>query len=228
VTDYRKLELKDEQIKTDYENIQEQRGGGAPLIPPGRYGFELPKNLAEAWDTFDTGVGDSQAKVQRVNVESDRDHPITLVKALRSTDEPLVGEVWTGRISNAERNRARKGDPANYVSDMTYLLRESFEDFGRYKTNREFINALNAHAGKRFAADNEWSANCASNRVRYIEVDGRPIEDPDKKFGCGNRIYQNNLVRDAEGYYQERQTCPKCGASIRCFQNLTRFGKLEG
>jgi hypothetical protein len=220
--DYRKLELKDDvPTKTDYENIPEQRGGGAPLIPPGRYGFEIPKNVADAWATQDATVG------QRVRVKFDRDHPLVLVKAVKKSDEPLIGEVWEGGISNAERNRARKGDPERLVSDMTYLLRDGLGSTGRPSKNREFIEEFNKFAGAQFTADNEWSASCNEKNTRYILVDGQAIEDPDGRKGCGTRVYQSDLQRDAEGYYLERQNCPKCGASIRCFQNLTRFGKLE-
>lgn len=219
--DYRTLALKDDPIATDYENIPEQRTGGRPLIPPGRYVFEIPKDVAAAWVVRETTV--AEQKVQRVAVESDRDHPIVLAAVLRKQDESLVGEVWYGSISNVERNRARKGEPANLVSDMTYLLRDGFKDQSKPKVNREFIKALNTHAGKRFAADNEWSTYCNKTKVRFIEVDGQAVEDPDKRFGCGANYYQNTIPRDHEGYFQERFTCA-CGASLRCFQNLVRFG----
>lgn len=217
--DFRKLALKDEKLDVDYENIPEQRGGGRPNIDPGRYVFELPKNLAEAWVVRETGRG------QRVAIESSRDCPIVLSRALKSSDEALVGQVWYGSISNAERNRARKGEPERFVSDMTYLLKEGFGDPATPKSNKEMIVALNKHAGEAFSADNEWSCFCNKDKVRFISSDGQAVEDPDGTKGCGKNYYQRDIPRDAEGYYQERFDC-QCGASLRAFQNLVRFGKV--
>ena len=217
--DFRKLALKDEKVEVDYENIPEQRTGGAPNLPPGRYIFELPKNLDEAWIVRETGKG------QRVALESDRDHPIVIAQVLKSQDEPLIGEVWRGSISNAERNRARKGEPERLVSDMTYLLRDGLGDQeAKPKSNKEFIAALNKHAGARFAADVEWSTYCNKEKTRYIEVEEQAVEDPDGTRGCGTNYYQSSIPRDEQGYYKERFSC-KCGASLRAFTGLTRFGK---
>lgn len=217
--DYRKMALKDEEAqKVDYDKLPEQRGGGQPNINPGTYIFELPANVAEAWEIRETTRG------QRVAIKSDRDHPIVVAGVVREDDKPLIGEVWYGSVSTAERNRAKKGEPEALVSDMTYLLRDGLEDKeAKPQKSREFMQAVSKHAGARFMADNTWSAFCNKAKPRYIEVDGQVVEDPDKTPGCGENYYMRDIPRDAEGYYMERFTCKKCGASLRAFQNLERF-----
>lgn len=230
MVDYRQLELKDDLTLTNYENIPDQRTEFKPLIQPGDYLFSLPLNIASAWTAFDTTVDGKS--VQRVAVQFDSEHPLTVVGA---KDSKLLGEWLQLRISNAERNRARKGDPPAFVSDMLYLLREAFGFTGKPERNRDWIAALNGFADKQFVAALTWSSFCNDQKTRYIEdpETGQAVEDPDKVKGCGARYYQRDIPKTEEGTLFERFACTQprdgyeCGASLRAFGNLERFRKAE-
>jgi hypothetical protein len=231
MADYRTLELKDEdKTITDYDHIPEQRGEFKPLVQPGDFLLELPKNIATAWTAFDCTVDEKQ--VQRVACQFDGEHPLTIVG---SRDPRLVGEWLQLRVSNAERNRARKGDPKALVSDMLYLLREGLGADVRPKSNREWIKAMNENAGAQFVASLTWSSYCNDRQTRYIEDEnGQSVEDPDGTKGCGARYYQRDIPKDELGNYVERFACTgkrdgfECGASLRAFGNLERFRRSEG
>jgi len=96
------------------------------------------------------------------------------------------------------------------------------------KTPAAYIKAINQYAGREFAADIEWSSSCNPNATRYItNENGASIEDPTGAPGCGNRYYSRDIPRDpTTGAKLERFICPNpnCGASLRSFGNLTRFG----
>jgi hypothetical protein len=238
--DYRSMKLDKDKGKTvvDYENVPEQRGDYKPLLQPGDFLFRLPKNLDLAWaEPFDAKVGD-KGTFERIAVQFDAEHPLAVIgapAALKAANPSVIGETVRCRISNAERNRARKGDPAAYVSDMYYFLFEGMAFDGKKPAdNMEWITAVNAQAGKEFVAALTWSSFCSVDKVRYIDDgQGGTTEDPDKQRGCGARYYQSGLPRDEAGLYLERFTCSgkkqieggvvDCGASLRCFPNLERF-----
>src|SRR6267378_2117067 len=154
--DYRQMPLDKSKSKTvtDYDNIPEQRGGYKQLIQPGDFAFRLPKNMETAWDQFATRIGEQE--YQRVSVIFDEEHPLTIIKAPKPVVEAnpaIIGEIVKVRINNAERNRARKGDPQALVSDMYYLLFEGLGvDGTKPKENMDWIVALNAQGGKEFVA----------------------------------------------------------------------------
>ncbi len=242
--DYRQLKLDKSKGKTavDYEHVPEQRGEFKALLQPGDFLFRLPKNLDLAWaEPFEANVGD-KGKFERIAVQFDPEHPLTVVgapPALRAANPGVIGETVRVRVANAERNRARKGDPAAYVSDMYYLLFEGLGlDGKKPDENMEWIMALNAFAGKEFVAALTWSSFCSERNTRYIDDgQGGTTEDPDGTKGCGTRYYQSQLPRGEDGLFAERFTCGgkkqvdggtvDCGASLRCFPNLERFRKAS-
>lgn len=237
--DYRQLVFDKTKGKTlvDYEKVPEQRGEYKPLIQPGDYLFRLPKNLDLAWaEPFEANVGD-KGKFERIAVQFDAEHPLTVVgapPAVKAANPAIIGETVKTRVSNAERNRARKGDPAAYVSDLYYLLVEGLGFVGKPSENMDWILSLNAYAGKEFVAALAWSSFCNKDKPRYIDDgSGGTTEDPEKQKGCGSRYYQSALPKDESGLYLERFTCGgkvqidggavDCGASLRCFPGLERF-----
>ena len=239
--DYRQMKLDKAKGKTatNYENIPEQRGANVPLIQPGDFLLELPKNIELAWaEPFNTNVGDEQ--VERVAVQFDPEHPLVIVAApvlVREADPSIIGQMVRVRVANNERNRARRGDPPALVSDMHYLLFEGLDFSGKPEENLDWILAMNQQAGKRFVAALTWSSYCSEKKTRYIDDgQGGSTEDPDKTKGCGSRYYQSQLARDESGFYLERFVCSgqiqieggttECGAALRCFPNLERF-RLE-
>jgi hypothetical protein len=211
--DYRKLQIDKSKGKTviDYEKVPEQRGGYKPLVQPGDFLFRLPKNLAEAWaEPFMADVGGT--KDERVAVQFDDEHPLTIVKKHPSVAEDAVGQTLRMRISNAERNRAKKGEPQALVSDMYYLVFESFSaevNGSKPKDNLEWMALLSGLAGKEFVGSLTWSTYCNKEKVRYIgseENDGG-IVDPSGLTGCGARYYQKDIPKGAGGEYLERFIC---------------------
>src|SRR6267378_1440334 len=108
MTNFRDLKLKNEpEVFPKVENwdgLPEQRGGFTPPLPPGDYEFQLPSReaLANAWDVFETTI--KEKKVERVSVQFSPETPLTVTRGPNGSD----GLIYAGRISNAERNRARR------------------------------------------------------------------------------------------------------------------------
>lgn len=235
MTDYRKLDIKSKPVTEDtgWDAVPEQRAPMAPQVPPGRYEWELPASLEGLWETFDANIMDPKtsetALEQRVALQFTSEHPLVVVSA---RDRNWIGALYQGRISNAERNRARRGDPPQLASDMDFLLRDSLKhpDKPRRGDNMGYINAVNKYGRRRFSANSEWSAYCSADpkKPRYVLDElGQSVEDPDHTPGCGTRYYQGDIPKAADGSYSERLTCT-CGASLRCFANLTNFGPPAG
>jgi hypothetical protein len=239
--DYRKLQIDKSKGKTvtDYEKIPDQRGGYKPLIQPGDALFRLPKNLAEAWvEPFMADVGGT--KDERVAVQFDDDHPLTIVKAhpaLLTINPEAVGATLRFRISNAERNRAKKGEPQALVSDMYYLVFESFAsevNGSKPKDNLEWMALMSSLAGKEFVGAITWSTYCSKEKVRYLasEESESGVIDPEGVKGCGARYYSKDIPKEG-GLLVERFVCggkraieggvEECIASLRCYANVERF-----
>jgi hypothetical protein len=235
----------------DTEALPEQMGKALPALYPGTYKFKIPSNIASAWTSFMMNERDKKGELvyeevdgkkvvkqsARVAVQFDEEHPLEVVDC---ADKTKVGQAYYGRVSNAERNRARKNEARFEVPDMIYLLQAlGFRGKIANGANRQFIEELNKKAGHTFVADVEWSAYSNENSVRYIrpivgtEVDHeQSIEDPSGKFGDGKRWYMKNIPKDAEGKFCEtwsRDTGEvdlsglHIFEALRAFPNLTRF-----
>lgn len=190
----------------DFNNMPEQGGGRTPPPQPGTYRFRLPETLGpeqfKKVDSTDFGP--------RVQVKFDENAPLLIVQAPASAID-RVNTPFETSLSNVPRNRARKGQPAQNVSDADYLLR-ALGITERPATNRAYAEVLIAAAkeGREFTADIEWSWRCNDKRDAYFTVedpdnpgqtksDRIPLVDeagnaiPDKfRQGCGKGHYQQN------------------------------------
>lgn len=225
-------ELKKEEIKIDYDNIPEEfSGGGNSPLELGTYTFEFPKSVEEGWEIVNRKIRGEDA--QRIQYVAGRDNPLVVVSGGAGTRN---GEPFQTRISNAERNRSKKGEPEVFASDMNYLL-VALGSEAKPKTNMDYINAFKkVAAGARFSATVEWQGYCNQNRQAYVnleDAEGNPLgngpwvnSDGTPHMGCGNRMY-NKAYRQADGKYVPNATCPQCGASVRPFAQLRNFGPAK-
>ena len=206
------LELKDELIVTedlDFDQLPEEFGPFVPPLYPGPYRFQLPSDLSEIWDKFDTDEGERVVAIFR----DDTALTVTQSKNGEHNNEPL-----NVRISNRQRPRGRDKVPA---SDMDFLLR-ALNHGSRPRTNPQYVQALMEHAGQEFGAEVEWSAYCNPNKDIYIETEEGRAEQQEGTPGCGQSHYQQDIPKE-NGIYQDRFPCKNCGALVRAWPNLVRF-----
>jgi hypothetical protein len=221
LVNFSELQIKDDKIDgVDYDNIGEERKAFAPTLPEADYEFELPSNLANLWDKIELKTG-PRAGQERVTLRFSAEDPLRVVT---SKDASLIGAVWIGSISNVERNRARRGEPERLVSDLGFFVKNALKDTSKIASQKDLMVAVNKHAGKRFVAFNEWSANCDPGRTRYVTTsEGASVEDPEGKTGCGARYYSSNIPRnEGDGSKADRFSC-QCGAALMARGNLVRF-----
>lgn len=206
------------------DEIPEERSGFAPPPYPGDYRFKLPQDMGHLWDVMETQNG------QRISLVFDDENPLEITQA---KDPDYVGQNLRVRINNAERNRAKKGEPEVKVSDMTYLIRALSAPNAppKTKSNEEFIAAMKKFAGREFGATLEWTANCGEKRGIRVEVEdpethARSIETykdeaGNEKPGCGTRYYMGDWPKE-NGRYATSMTC-QCGANLIPFPQLRNF-----
>ena len=215
MTNFSDLDLKDDKVEgVDYDNVGEERGAFTPNLPEGDYEFQLPQKLSSLWEISNS------AKGQRVRLQFSNDEPL---RVSNSKTPELVGSAWTGSISNVERNRARKGEPDRLVSDLGLFMRNALKDQTKVAGQKDLMAVINKHAGAKFVANNEWSAYCNRNKIRYVtDESGHSVEDPSGTMGCGANYYSSGLPRNADGSKADRLTC-NCGAALMARGNLVRF-----
>lgn len=222
------LGLGNEQIGTaDFDSMPEQMMGGFPDPPqPGPFRFRLPVSLGNVWDKAEKKKADGTTE-PRIMAKFDRDNPLLIVQSLGNR---YNGEPFETRISNVERKRG-KDEGAVEVSDFDYLLRDSFGEQKRPKTNKEYAEALIKHAGQEFDADIEWNYSCNPGKnIRVANAEGT-LEEVEGQVGCGLRYYTNgkNAVQKVQPEgggapeFPLHITCGGCNADLRAFANLTRF-----
>lgn len=212
------LQLKDDNQKVDWDNIGEQRSGFTPPPQPGDgYIWQLPADLSSMWNVVNTQKGD------RVSLSFFESGLVCV-----ASPNGFTGSAFTGSISNVERNRARKGDPEQFASDLQYLYRDGLGGTEKPKGQIPFANAVSAiGSGKKFGSGVEWNAYCNPNKIRYIDNgEGGSVEDPGGAVGCGARTYQKNIPREADGSYARSFQC-QCGAMLLANANLVRFKQVQ-
>ena len=206
-------ELKDELLPTSGQDLDDLPifGTFTPPPPPGAYRFQLPADLAAVWDLFD--APDKQPP-QRVRVTFDRDHPLLIVQSPggKSNNEP-----FETRLTNNERGRGK--DKAVTASDLDYLLR-ALGMKTKPRNNREYMQAVQAHAGKQFGADLRYSWRCSKDRDIRARDQAGQVQVVEGKKGCGEAYYQEDVPKDAAGNVPYEITCGGCGALLRAFANL--------
>jgi len=206
-------ELKDEVLPTSGQDLDELPtfGSFTPPPPPGAYRFQLPADLSSIWDLFDTP---EKTPPQRVKASFDRDHPLLIVQSPggKSNNEP-----FETRLTNNERKRGKGGEVT--ASDMDYLLRALGEKT-KPKSNREYIQVVQRHAGKQFGGDLRYSWRCSKDRDIRARDGAGAVQVIEGKKGCGEAYYQEDVPKDATGQMPSEVTCSNCGALLRAFANL--------
>jgi hypothetical protein len=216
--------------------MPEQRSGFRALLPMGPYRFRFPQLRpdSECWDTMKLQSGGD-----RLNVIFEGALGLLVVQ---SPGNEHNGETFETRISAAERNRARHGEPEQLVSDWDYVLRDVFDVKARPKTNLQYAQVImQVCNGKEMTADIEWSWWCnPKNDIRVEDGQGGQTVVENQK-GCNARYYAGGkngvqkVLSDPNDpksalVYPERVICSgkdgiPCGASVRAFANLRSFRK---
>jgi len=205
-------QLKDEQLPTAGEDLDDLPlfGSFTPPPPPGAYRFKMPQDLSAVWDLID--VPDKHPP-QRVRASFDRDHPLLIVQSPQSKSN---GDPFETRLTNNERGRGK--DKAVIASDLDYLLR-GLGERAKPKSNREYIQAVQRHAGQEFGADLRYSWRCSKERdIRARDTQGQ-VQVVEGRKGCGEAYYQEDVPK-VNGEVPYEIVCGQCGALLRAFANL--------
>jgi len=214
--------------------IPDEFGPASPPFYPGQYRFKLPPNLTQCWEKIEVKVNDQGVvdrngtkTAERVSLVLDSADPLVI-----EAPADFAGQAFnTTRITNVERNRARKNEPPVYVSDLTYLLRALGSTNPVPKNNAETYAEVCKFAGHSFGATVEYQASCNPNRdaqVATFREDGTfelsPLTNDEgvPQKGCGNRYYMGDWPKDQDGNYLDRRVC-ECGASLRAFNQIRTF-----
>jgi hypothetical protein len=192
------LQLRDEVEESLTEGELPEQGGGqqTPTILPGIHLFQLPANIDQCWEAKDYEKKDADGNVitgsdgkplveQHLMLKFDKDTPLVCV----DNGGYFSGLPATSTISTMGRRRGKRNDPkAPVVSDMTYLLRDSLNDMTPIKLRKDYIPAINRHAGEVIRVETGLQAQCDPERVRYVFTgEGmNVVEDPDGTKGCNN------------------------------------------
>jgi|SRR5262245_34638580 len=206
-------QLKDEVLPTAGQDLDDlpEFGAFTPPPPPGAYRFKTPGDLSSVWDLID--VPDKNPP-QRVKLTFDRDHPLLIVQSPQGKSN---GEPFETRLTNNERGRGK--DKAVVASDLDYLLR-AFKEMKKPRNNREYMQAVQRHAGKEFGADLRYSWRCSKDRdIRARDAAGQLVTVEGHK-GCGASYYQEDVPKGPDGQVPYEIKCGDCGALLRAFANL--------
>lgn len=210
-----------------------QGGGYVPTIMPGFHNLQLPANIDQCWEAKDYEKKDDAGNVvmgpdgvalveQHLLLKFDKENPMIVQGG------NFDGLPFTATISTMARRRGKKTDPnAPKVSDMTYFIRDSLNDNSRIQFRKDVIGIVNKHAGQVVRVESGLSAQCDTERVRYIDDGaGGVIEDPDGIQGCGaaggkanSRLYtqdfkvkQFQLIDTGEVYRTREEAIEAAGA----------------
>lgn len=222
------LGLSNEQVgqALDYDTMPDQRGSFAEPPQPGIYRFKFPPRLDDIWETFDHEKGNPPGK--RIRAKFDDTHPLTIIQSpLQKHD----GEPFNISITNAERQRGKKGDAtAPFISDMDFINRDvwglkSKPTGGNVGYAQEFMK----HAGSEMTATLTWNWFCNPKKNIYVD-NGQGGTMELQQLGCGTSYYQKDVEKghanpedpNSPLVYPFRITC-QCGANVRAFANLEQF-----
>jgi hypothetical protein len=206
-------ELKDETLPTAGQDLDDLPvfGGFTPPPPAGAYRFRLPQDLSAVWDLIDVP---DKTPPQRVRINFDRDHPLLITQ---SPQGKFNNEPFETRLTNNERGRGK--GRAVIASDLDYLLRALGEK-SKPRSNREYMQLMQRHAGKEFGADIRYRWNCSRDRdVRVRDAQGQ-LQVIEGKKGCGESFYQEDVSKLPNGEVPYEITCGNCRARLLAFANL--------
>lgn len=222
------------------EDVPEESTGYVPLVQPGKYVLRLPSDLSEVWTAFD-----AKDKGKRISAGFIKNNPL-IVEADEGYDM-FVNSPITTFVNNVEYPRGREGVP---VSDMYYLIRAleaNLDDASKsvLKTNKDYVIALQKHAGKLFKVTIAWSAYCNPNRNLWMAVEdadgNRRTEEQEGTPGCGANYttYARNpmerIPKGEDNFFLERfdefevhGDEAGCPAVLRANIKLSRFEPFVG
>ena len=86
-------------------------------------------------------------------------------------------------------------------------------------SNKEYITALRAHAGKEFGADLRYSWRCSADRDIRVKDASGATQVVENHKGCGEAYYQEDVPKAGDGSTPYEITC-QCGAALRAFANM--------
>lgn len=216
----------------DMAALGEQRGEYRPLPQPGTYRFRFPARMDDIWEGFDHTKGNPPGK--RIRAVFDDHAPLTIIQSPGKVHD---GEPFTTRLTNAERQRGKKGDPnAPWVSDMDYIFRDVFGVKTKPTQNAAYAQELQKHVSQEFTASLTWNWFCNPNKNIWTasgEVNpttGQAQLMEVEQAGCGTSFYMKDVEKvpsnpedpSSPPVYPERITCT-CGANVRAFANLENF-----
>jgi hypothetical protein len=206
------LGLKDEPLPTAGQDLADLPEFGSFREPPqpGPFRFKLPADLSAIWDVYDTP---QKTPPQRIRMVLDRDHPLLIIQ---SVGAKYNGDPFETRLSNEERARGK--DKSVIASDMDYLLR-ALGVKTKPASNKAYIEAVKAQAGKEFGADIRYSFKCSDSRnIRVKDAQGA-IQEVENQKGCGNAYYEADVPKNQDGTTPTQIQC-QCGALLRAFANM--------
>ena len=187
---------------------------GYAFLQPKGYIFTLPKitdeDIKEPLVKVESITGAAQAQIVKVKFSGKH--------ALQ-----VGNQQFSASLSN--RSRMLRGVSVN---DLAYLAGATgYPDVLR--SNRDYIKALQAAAGKSFKADVELNASCRSTHDIYDDTGEQVLGVK----GCGQewhlRAYKKKngkqvvaMPKASDGSYAETFPC-NCGAYLRAFPNLSNI-----
>lgn len=206
------LGLQTEQLPTAGQELADlpEFGSFAPPPQPGAYRFRLPGDMSTIWEVVETPA---LKPPQRVRAIFDRDHPLLIVQ---SPGNAVNGEPFQTRLSNQERARGK--DKSIIASDMDYLLRACKVE-KKPANNQEYVRVMQQQVNKEFNADVRYSWLCGTDRNLRVRNPDGVIEEVQNQKGCGNKYYQEDVPKTAEGKVPYEIQC-QCGGVLRAFANL--------
>lgn len=218
--------LSDDPIPVDFNDMPEQQGLRQPMLQPGTYEFALPDKI-EPKD-FEQYQVTSLGPRLRLNLRD--------AKALKVVTRG--GQPFGTQLNNAEMERGRKGGEQKKGSDMAWLIAAVGGALPPGAGNRSYRDELLKHGGKRFIADAVVSGRCNPDRDIY-----KAGEEKKGVKGCGTKFAMDGpftikngpnagktvygIPRGEDGSWPEGVACPKCGADVRLFVNLSNFRQAK-
>lgn len=248
------LALRDEVEESNAANdpnveLPSQGSSYTPTILPGKYLFRLPANLDQCWEARDYEKKDKDKQVvmgpdgkpvveQHLLLQFDAENPLVVVGG------DYDGLPAQATITTIPRDRNRKkGEPPNLVHDLTYLVRTSLNDRTPVTKKKEWPGIVNKYAGHVIYLETGLSAQCSSERVRYVDDGaGGGVADPGGVMGCNHaagmekgensrlytndfkvKVWQDQTPGGAGNTYNTREEAIEGGVPAEYLKQITLF-----
>jgi len=214
------LNLKADEVDVSFDDMPDPGGQYTPNPKPGSYKFTLPSDLRNVWEVIERNGK------ERVQATFDFDNAL-MYRSIRGSD--VEDLPWTTRINNAEYSF---GDGAS-TSNMAQLLKHALGEETTPRTNMEYAQALERHAGESFIADVTWSSYCnAKKDIKVYDEDdeGNQLSSTivkDNTPGCGKKFKQDQIPKTEDGTYMDRFTCDLASCDSEDLAVLYSYANLR-